>query len=172
MRHNCGRRHPASSKTWRLQESLSTSVRLAPHRCSLLMPLLQAASPFASRPARAAEALLSHHEAQHVVDAWQASIIPCRPAINMRPIEVRRSCHAALLSAMPQMCMPAEAGKHWTLSDHAHCRQDAKAGALGRHRLTSKLAGPLAGEMLDTWTRRASYLAEKGWCARRRTNVT
>ena len=49
------------------------------------MPMLQAASPFASRPATAAEVQLSHHEAQHVVDAWQASIILRDPATVVGP---------------------------------------------------------------------------------------
>ena len=43
--------------------------------------------------------------------------------------------------------------------------QGAKAAALGRHRLVSKLAGPLAGDMLDTWTQRAAKLKDNGWCA-------
>ncbi len=91
----------------------------------------------------------------------------------VRPIK----CWNRVMPCSTEQCASGSAcreqrGKLDTLSEHAYCWQDAKAGALGRHRLTSKLAGPLAGEMLDTWTKRASFLAEKGWCARRRTNVT
>ena len=45
--------------------------------------LLQAASPFSSKPAVAAEVQLSRREAQHVLEAWQVS--SCSPYSAWRP---------------------------------------------------------------------------------------
>jgi len=58
------------------------------------MPILQAANPFASRPATAAEVLLSHHEAQHVIDAWQARIVSFHPDNDGPADQMLEPCHA------------------------------------------------------------------------------